>query len=218
MDEPSMNAQTDLDRLVQAAQGGDSQLALEQLEHVLGAGVPTQDVQHALVRALEGRCALLGTNEGPLPELLLALEATRDCLRRLAREPDAELGMPRVPLVIGVVLGDPHELGKNLVAGVYEAAGYQVHDLGLGCSTEQFVEAVRQREAKIVGICATMSTTMARMPGIIAALKAQCPEVVIMVGGAALDREIALSYGADGYARSAASLLEETTAAMDRAR
>jgi 5-methyltetrahydrofolate--homocysteine methyltransferase len=121
-----------------------------------------------------------------------------------------------LPLVIGVVRGDPHDMGKSIVAGVYKAYGYNVIDLGCQVPADEFVQAVLENDAGILALSAMMSTTMGEMLDIVREVKERSPATAVMVGGAPLDRALAVEYGADGYAESAVSVLEETEAAVER--
>jgi 5-methyltetrahydrofolate--homocysteine methyltransferase len=114
-------------------------------------------------------------------------------------------------VVIGTVRGDLHDIGKNLVAMMLEGAGFKVVDLGVDTPPEKFVEAVKEHDAKIVGMSALLTTTMVAMKDTIEALKAAGirEKVVVMVGGAPLTQEYADSIGADGYAPDAASAVDK---------
>jgi trimethylamine corrinoid protein len=81
---------------------------------------------------------------------------------------------------------------------------------------EEFARAVLENNAEILALSAMMSTTMACMPDIIRTVRHRCPGTVIMVGGAPLDRQLAEKYGADGYAPSAVTVLEETERALNK--
>jgi 5-methyltetrahydrofolate--homocysteine methyltransferase len=116
-------------------------------------------------------------------------------------------------VVIGTAQGDLHDIGKNLVAMMMEGAGFQVHNLGRDVAPEKFVEAVKERDAHIVGISALMTTTMPAMPRTIQALEAAGlrDKVKVMVGGAPVNQAFCDEIRADGYAR-------DSTAAVDRAK
>jgi len=94
--------------------------------------------------------------------------------------------------------------------------GYRVHDLGREVPSMAFVRAVEKYRPKILALSAMMSTTMAYMKEIISQVKSRFPETVIMVGGAALDMHIAKRFGADGYAESAETCMEQTKKAIQR--
>jgi methylmalonyl-CoA mutase cobalamin-binding domain/chain len=111
-------------------------------------------------------------------------------------------------LLLGVVEGDIHDIGKNLVKIMFEAAGWDVYDLGNNVKIERFVEEQQKANADIVALSTLMTTSMLAMPRIIEALKAQNPGVKVLVGGAPLSTEIAQRYGADAYAPDAVTAVK----------
>ena len=146
-----------------------------------------------------------------VPELLLcgdALYAGLDILRPHIKVEKTET---KGQIVIGVLEGDIHDIGKNLVKIMFDAAGWTVHDLGKDVKPEKFVEEQQRTNADIVALSTLMTTSMMAMPKVIQMVKAQDYNVAVMVGGAPLTREIAMSYGADGYADTAANAVGEAT-------
>ena len=106
-------------------------------------------------------------------------------------------------IVIATVHGDIHDIGKNIVRVVLENYGYNVIDLGRDVPKERVVETVLQKNVRLVGLSALMTTTVSSMAETIAALRAQAPGCRIMVGGAVLTPEYAEEIGADYYAKDA---------------
>jgi 5-methyltetrahydrofolate--homocysteine methyltransferase len=108
-------------------------------------------------------------------------------------------------VVIGTVKGDLHDIGKNLVAMMLEGAGFEVVDLGTDVSPEQFITAIKDGYANLVGMSALLTTTMSNMKTIIAALKEAGirDQVKVLVGGAPVTEKFANDIGADGYAPDA---------------
>jgi methanogenic corrinoid protein MtbC1 len=144
-----------------------------------------------------------------VPELLLcsdALYAGLDILRPHIRTDRAAL---KGNLLLGVVEGDIHDIGKNLVKTMFEASGWQVVDLGKDVKLERFVEEQKKINADLVGLSALMTTSMMAIEKTVALLKAADPKVKVLVGGAPLNREIAAKFGADGYAEDAVSAVQE---------
>ena len=139
-----------------------------------------------------------------IPEMLRAAQtmtAGLEILRPLLVETGAK---PRGVVVLGTVKGDLHDIGKNLVKIMLEGTGFQVIDLGVDVATEKFVTAVSENQAGIVGLSALLTTTMPAMKETIIKVKAESPEILVMVGGAPVTRAYAESIGADAYAKDAA--------------
>lgn len=112
-------------------------------------------------------------------------------------------------IVLGVVEGDVHDIGKNLVKVMFEAGGWDVYDLGRDVPLDKFVEEQVRTDADVVGLSALMTTSMLAMPVLIKKLRERNPNVRIMVGGAPLNPDIAEKYGADGYAKGAGTAVDE---------
>ncbi len=171
------------------------------------------DAYEAVIRGLAAGMDIVGElyakKEYFVPELLLcsdALYAGLDILRPHLKMEEAEI---KGRLIIGVVEGDIHDIGKNLVKTMFEAAGWEVYDLGKDVKLDRFVQEQQRINAQVVGLSALMTTSMLAMPRVIEMLRAEDPNVKIMVGGAPLTRDIAIQYGADGYAPDAVAAVQE---------
>ena len=146
-----------------------------------------------------------------VPELLLCsdalyagLDILRPAIKASGRESEA-----KGSIVLGVVEGDVHDIGKNLIKMMFDVAGWTVYDLGKDVPLEKFVEEQIRTDSDIVGLSALMTTSMVAMPEIVKKLKEKNPNVRIMLGGAPITPEIVEKYGADGYAESAGTAVDE---------
>ena len=108
-------------------------------------------------------------------------------------------------IVIGTVYGDIHDIGKNMVATLLRAAGFEVHDLGVNIPAKDFVAAVVRFNAEILAMSALLTTTAPEQRKVIQALVAEGlrDRVRVMVGGAGLTAAFAKDIGADGYGTTA---------------
>ncbi len=156
-----------------------------------------------------------------LPDLLACAEAMKAAIKVL--EPEMLLrGSQRAMLgkvVLGTARGDIHDIGKNLVATILSASGFQIFDLGTSVTPEQFVAKAREVDADIVGVSALLTTTMAGQRAVIEALD-KCglrPRCKAIIGGAAVTAKWAEEIHADGYSRNASDALELAKALMARA-
>ena len=145
-----------------------------------------------------------------VPEVLMsakAMKAGMGVLRPLL----AETGAPKIgKMVIGTVKGDIHDIGKNLVAMMMEGAGFEVINLGINNSVEDFMAAIEEHQPDILGMSALLTTTMPYMRVVIDALKEAGirKDIVVMVGGAPLNEAFAEDIEADAYCRDAAVAVE----------
>lgn len=146
-----------------------------------------------------------------MPEVLIAAKAMQAAMTVL-RPSLIETGVETAgTIVIGTVQEDLHDIGKNLVGMLFEGAGYQVIDLGVGVAPGRFVEAVRTHKPDIVGLSSLLTTTMPRMREVIESLveAGLRDNVKVMVGGAPVTEKFAQDIGADGYSPDAASAVEK---------
>jgi methylmalonyl-CoA mutase cobalamin-binding domain/chain len=113
--------------------------------------------------------------------------------------------------VIGTVEGDLHDIGKNLVSMMLQGAGFKVIDLGTNITSQQFVDAVKEHNPKVLGLSALLTTTMPKMEETIAALSEAGirDSVKIMAGGAPVTQDFVEKIGADAYGANAASAVEK---------
>jgi corrinoid protein of di/trimethylamine methyltransferase len=146
-----------------------------------------------------------------VPELLMCADALYAGLNLLKPAIDASgrKSEAKGSIVLGVVEGDVHDIGKNLVKLMFEVAGWTVYDLGKDVPLDKFVEEMIKTDSQVVGISALMTTSMLSMPEVIKKLRAKNPKVRIMLGGAPLNPEVAEKYGADGYAKNAGTAVDE---------
>jgi len=146
-------------------------------------------------------------NEYFVPELLLAARAMKGSLELIRPLLTASGVQPVGRVAVGTVKGDLHDIGKNLVAAMLEGGGYEVVDLGVNVSPEQFVAAVKEKNVHIVALSALLTTTMPSMRTTIEALKQAGvrDQVKVLIGGAPITKRYADEIGADGYGDSAAN-------------
>ncbi len=113
-------------------------------------------------------------------------------------------------IVMGTVKGDLHDIGKNLCIMMLNGAGFDVVDLGVDTSADEFIDAVEKSGAKVMGMSALLTTTMPNMGKTIEAfIDADVrDDVYIMVGGAPVTQEFADDMGADGYGKDALDCVE----------
>ena len=152
-----------------------------------------------------------------VPEVLMAAKAMKAGMAIL-RPLLAETGAPKIgAMVIGTVKGDIHDIGKNLVAMMMEGAGFEVFNIGINNSVEDYLNAIKEHDADILGMSALLTTTMPYMRVVINALKEEGirNDIIVLVGGAPLNEAFAEDIEADAYCRDAAVAVETAKKFME---
>ncbi len=145
-----------------------------------------------------------------VPEVLACARAMKAGMAHIEPILSAS-GVPaQGPVVMGTVKGDLHDIGKNLCIMLLRGAGFEVIDLGVDTSPDEFIDAVEEHEAPLLGMSALLTTTMPNMGKTIDAfIDADLrDDVQIMVGGAPVTQEFADDMGADGYGKDAMACVE----------
>ena len=181
----------------------------------LAAGESAQFiVESRLVPAM----AIIGerfkNNEIFVPEMLIAARAMKEALKVLEPMLVAAGIKPEFNAVIGTVEGDLHDIGKNLIAMMWKGANIDVIDLGVNVPPAKFVEAIREHNAKLVGLSALLTTTMPAMRDTVQAIREAGLSPKILIGGAPITIEYAREIGADGYAPDAGSAVDAAMALL----
>ena len=136
-----------------------------------------------------------------LPQLI----SSADCAKAVCDTIKLTLGGSSLDngakIVLATVQGDVHDIGKNIVKTVLQNYGYNIIDLGKDVQIEKVVQTAKKENAKIVGLSALMTTTVKNMEKTIKALRENIDGVIVFVGGAVLNEEIALQIGADYYSK-----------------
>ena len=192
--------------LAEAVTRGVKESALRAAQAALAAGNPPLElVDQVLIPALDQVGQGFEAGRIYLPQLLMSAEAAKAAFEAVQA---AMAGTPRQrqgTVVLATVEGDIHDIGKNIVRVLLENYGFEVVDLGRDVAAEQVVEAAKRPGVRLVGLSALMTTTVVNMEKTIRALRAACPEVKVVVGGAVLTGEYAAAIGADAYAPDAMS-------------
>ena len=189
-----------------AVMEGNAAVVETQVRAALDEGLaPKTILDDALIDGMTEVGQLFENGEYFVPEMLVSARAMKvglNILRPLLVEQSVE---PVGRVVIGTVRGDMHDIGKNLVGMMMEGAGFEVDDLGVNVSADQFVDAAVNGKANIIALSALLTTTMPNMSEVITKLQetGQRDKVKVLVGGAPVTQSFADRIGADGFAADA---------------
>lgn len=163
-------------------------------------------ITEGLSRGMEKAGQLYEEEEYFVPELLICSDAMYNGLDILKPHLKTENSGKKCPVIIGVVEGDTHDIGKNLVKIMMDTAGFEVYDLGRDVPVTEFVEKAKEVKFGLVCMSTLMTTTMANMGRVIEGLKEAGirDNFKIMVGGGPLSKSYADKIGADVYTANAA--------------
>ncbi len=184
----------------------------------LERGVPSNDIlNRGLIAGMEVVGKKMEHLEMFIPDVFQAAKAMKDAVELLKPTLAEEGVAAKGTVVIGTVKGDLHDIGKNLVAMMCESIGFEVHDIGVDISPEQFIKTVKEKKAYILMLSALLTTTMPMMKETIETVKENdLPnDVKILVGGVPVDQAFADKIGADGYAPDAGSAARLAKSLLD---
>ena len=195
--------------LARAVIDGEPEDAEKWANEALTQGLdPLECINQGLTKGIQEVGELFAAGEFFLPELVIGGEAMKAGLAVLEpalvdQEGREVLGI----VVLGTVQGDLHEIGKTLVGTMLTANGFQVIDIGIDCSVESFIAAIKEHNANLVGASALLTTTMSAQKALVEGIEQAGlrGRVKVMVGGAPTTQSWADEIGADGYAEDAIS-------------
>ena len=206
-----------IDEVRDLVERGRAKLTAPAVQEALDEGSTPQEILGAMIDAMSVVGDRFSAGEIFVPEMLMAAKAMNKGMAvldpLLAAGGSESLGK----CIIGTVAGDLHDIGKNLVATMIGAAGFEMIDLGVDVPKEKFIETIRENpDVKIVACSALLTTTMPSLRETVEALNEIKGDYnfKVIVGGAPITQEFADEIGADGYSvdAGAAAVLAKSLA------
>lgn len=195
-----------INRLITGVRDMDEEMTIHAANEALLNNIdPLRAVNEGLVVGMTQAGLLYEKEEYFVPELLLCSDALYSGLDVLSPRIKPDTTRAKTRVVIGVVEGDTHDIGKNLVKLMLETSGFDVCDLGRDVPLNTFVDKVMEIKADLLCMSTLMSTTMDGMGTVIQRMEREGirDSVKVMVGGGPLSRSFADKIGADGYSKNA---------------
>ena len=195
-----------LEELKQAIVEGDDDAAQAKAEAALAEGIPPlETMEQAVVAGIEEAGRLWTANKYFLPDVILAAGAFKAAAAVIQPKLGAAGAPAKGRILLGVVAGDMHDLGKTIVIAMLSGAGFEVIDLGVDVPVQTFIDKVKELKPDIIGMGAYMTTTMLLMKDVIAGLKEAGlrDQVKVIVGGVPTNQQFADELGADAWGRNA---------------
>ncbi|GMB00679.1 corrinoid protein [Pelosinus sp. IPA-1] len=178
---------------------------------IVAQGIDAYDaIDQGLSHGMEKAGKLFEEEEYFIPELLLCSDAMYAGLDVLKPHIKANTHGVKHKVVIGVVEGDTHDIGKNLVKIMLETSGFEVFDLGRDIPPQQFIDKAKEVNADIIALATLMTTTMDGMDEVVHLLKKEKikDRYKVVIGGGPISQSFADKIGADGYAVNAADAVK----------
>lgn len=210
-----------IEELQRTVVDGDRERARKAAQEVLKAGIaPLEAVEYGLSQGLRIIGDRFGRLEVFLPELIMASNAFSSAMEVLEPAIMAKGQQRKSPgtVVIGTVKGDIHRIGKDIVAMLLKAAGFEVHDLGVDVPYPAFLREAAQVKADIIAMSSLLTSTMPEQRDLITLLteRGERDKYAVMVGGGPVTQEWADQIGADAYGKTAAEAVELALRLTDR--
>jgi len=190
---------------------GDSATLKGLIHKALAEKLPAEDILFSgLVAGMESVGLKFKKNEIFIPEVLIASRAMKAGVDLVKGALTHRFRKRPATILLGTVKGDIHDLGKRIVGTFLEGRGYEVRDIGVDVSKEQFVEAIRKEKPAVIGLSALLTTTMIYIGDVIEAVRGAGlrKKVRIIIGGAPVTQTFAYEVKADGYSPDAVSAVE----------
>jgi len=208
----------DMKAIADALINGKREVVVDLVKKALDEGVgPETILNEALIVGMNEVGRRFKANEFYVPEVLIAARAMSN--HKDPSKPGAmEILKPHLEkagvepvgrLVLGTVKGDLHDIGKNLVGMMLKGAGFDVIDLGIDVPADKFVAAAKEKNAKLIGLSALLTTTMPQMKTVVEEVKKTGIDAKVIIGGAPVTQSYADEIGAAGYAPDAASAVDK---------
>jgi dimethylamine corrinoid protein len=194
------------EQLAQGVLDMDEVLVTELAQKLVAEGGDALDaITNGLAKGMEQAGDLFDKEEYFVPELLLCADALYAGIEILRKHIPVNLSQKSHKILLGVIQGDTHDIGKNLVKLMLETAGFDVVDLGRDITPQTFVEKAKEVKAEVIGLSSLMTTTMDGMDMVIKILKEEGirDQYKVIVGGGPISQNFADQIGADGYSRNA---------------
>jgi methylmalonyl-CoA mutase cobalamin-binding domain/chain len=176
------------------------------VEEKINQGISPLKIIKECNQGMEAVGELFSSGKYFISQLIYSAEILKTVMKKL--EPILENSQSanlRGKVVIGTVKGDIHDIGKNIVVALLRGAGFEVLDLGVDVEPERFLEAMRESQAKVMGLSALLSTAYPAMKTVVDTLKEAGirDRVKVIIGGAPCNEQVREFSGADYYSKDA---------------
>lgn len=181
----------------------------ELTREALDAGISAERVlNESLIKAMEEVGNLFTQKKIFVPQMLISAKAMSAGMKHIKPYFQSGSVKQKGTFIVCTVLGDLHDIGKNLVAMIVEGAGFNVIDLGVDIGADKIKEQLKDNPDAIIGLSALLTTTMTNMKSIVSDIKETNPDNKIIIGGAPVNQSFCDEIGADAYAEGPQEAVE----------
>ena len=195
---------------------GDVRKARRIAEQVINRGLSVNLALQKLIEAMEIVDKRYERKEYFIVDVAAAASAMREAFRVLEPHLQVEPAGIKGKIVIGSLKGNPHGIGKDIVAATLRAAGFHVVNLGVNVPPEKFVESALKEDAEIIAVSVTLGETIQYLGDLVNILreKGLKDKIKVIIGGRAVSEEICKEYGLDAYAKDAWDCVKKVKALL----
>lgn len=205
-------------KLIEAVVLGDTKMAEEGAKEVLAERIPPyKAIINGLAKGMNEVGDKYEKKEYFLPEMLLSADAMYAGLNILTPHISKSENQQKGKIILGVVEGDIHDIGKNIVKAMLTAAGYEVVDLGTDIPPDEFVQKAKSEGAQVIAMSTLMTTTLTSMKAVEEKLKEEGlkNKVKTIVGGGAVTEDWRANIGSDAYGKDASEAIDKVKTLVD---
>ena len=196
-----------LENIKNAVVDMDEDNIIDLIDKALANGVSEEEIYNeGLSGGMLAVTKLFEDEKYYVSEVIVCADTLNKGVKYLQKKFNHEMKKDGPKIVIGVVEGDLHEIGKNIVKIMFQAANFDVYDLGLNVKAEDFVKKAEEVGADFIGLSTMMTTTMHNMEKVVKLNQGKTP--LIIIGGGPISQSFADEIGADGYSKNAVEAVE----------
>ena len=206
-----------LEKVKEAIVEGDDEIAVTQIETALEEGIePAKVLKEGIVPGIERAGELWHENVYFMPDVVLSAEAFKSAMNVIEPRLSELETKKHGTIMVGVVAGDMHDLGKSIVLAMLTGAGFKVIDIGVDIPAESFIEKIKEHNPDIIGIGCYMTTTMLCLKDVMKYLgeNGLRDNVKVMIGGVPTTQHFADEIGADAWGRDALDAVDKAKKLM----
>ena len=195
---------------------GDVRKARRIAEQVINRGLSVNLALQKLIEAMEIVDKRYERKEYFIVDVAAAASAMREAFRVLEPHLQVEPAGIKGKIVIGSLKGNPHGIGKDIVAATLRAAGFYVVNLGVNVPPEKFVESALKEDAEVIAVSVTLGETVQYLGDLVNILreKGLKDKIKVIIGGRAVSEETCKEYGLDAYAKDAWDCVKKVKALL----